>query len=100
MIQLCVVRTEAGFGLSIYSNISASCCSLHGSHLIWLFTTMLSLNYTELPTLSNKIKRKECRLKKQFTGYIDLTQPLLLTYVINLETLRGGAANCPILIPR
>lgn len=57
-------RIEAGFGLSVYSNISASCCSLHGSHLICLFTTMLSLNYTELPTLSNKIKRNECHLKK------------------------------------
>lgn len=37
-------------------------------HLSWLFTTMLSLNYIELPILSNKIKRNECNLKKQLLG--------------------------------
>lgn len=68
MIQLCVVCMEAGYGPSIYSNISANCCSLHCSHLSWLFTIMLSLNYTELPTLSNKIKRNESNLKKQLLG--------------------------------
>lgn len=87
MIQLCVVCIEAGYGLSIYSNISASCCSLHCSHLIWQFTTMLSLNYIELLTLANKIKRNECRLRKAVTGHIDITYLFPFTYVINQKAL-------------
>lgn len=92
MIQLCVVRIEAGYGLSIYSNISASCCSLHCSHLSCLFTTMLSLNYIELNTLSNKIKRNECNLKKRLR-HIDITY-LPPLYICNQPWKHFGGKNC------